>query len=301
MKPLHLPQSYLTARSLRVASLSPLILGAAALFMAASHANSQVVVSGDLIANLQNSDLTATSAVWVNQATGANSVGNFSTIGGGDANVVTVDGFNGLDINTTAANAMVSAALVPTSITGNGSVTVEEWVNTTNLYSGFDSHNYVSSYGDASGSHTFREFGYAPADGNGSNAFGTGNFNDLGYASTPPTGAWALVDFTYDSTTNLASVYVDGTLNVSGNLATLGTTATDFLLGVGTDESSDPFAGNIGALRVEDGVLTQSQIASNYALGVGGEVAAAPEPSTYAMIAVGGMVLLFLARRRRSA
>jgi len=47
-------------------------------------------VEGDLIANLQSSDLVSGIAVWTNRTTSGNSVGNFTAVGGGNLNVASI-------------------------------------------------------------------------------------------------------------------------------------------------------------------------------------------------------------------
>ncbi|HTA30680.1 MAG TPA: LamG-like jellyroll fold domain-containing protein, partial [Candidatus Cybelea sp.] len=94
---------------------------------------------------------------------------------------------------------------------------------------------------------------------------------DTPWATTPETGAWHYLAWSYDGST--VQLYLDAVLNASNNPSTqLQTPHT--VMGIGAGLSSGPniavdaFQGYIAAARVESGVLTPADIATNYALGL---------------------------------
>ncbi len=126
------------------------------------------------------------------------------------------------------------------------------------------------------------------------------------------TGGAALSSLTYaqivltrDSSNNLTSVYLNGTLAFSFTdnvgLAVLGDSSmsgNSFLtlfkddgMGLGGSMLSESTQGNIARLRLYDGVLSADDVMHLDTT--------APEPSTYLLCAVGGCVLLILRGRRR--
>lgn len=228
---------------------------------------------GDLIVNLQSSDLNASSSIWTNRTSNSNGVGNFSSTGGNlKAATLTWNSqsIKALFVNQTLGDAVQSALRVPAEIISNNPVSAEAWIYATAVN---QQNSCALSYGIQGGPSSpeeDREFNYSdPCCGGGvSGDFGS---YDTSWATTPAAGAWHYLAWSYDGST--VRLYLDGVLNASNNpgsqLQTPGT-----VIGVGAGLSSGPniavdaFQGYIAAARVESGVLTAADIATNYALGL---------------------------------
>ncbi|MGH7976086.1 MAG: LamG-like jellyroll fold domain-containing protein, partial [Limisphaerales bacterium] len=229
---------------------------------------------GDLIANLQSGDLSTNSRTWFNQTSNSNSVGNFSTVGGGNLNVTNLtwnsQTIKALFINENVENAVQSALLAPSEIIGNNPVSVEAWIYATAVN---EQNSCAIGYGIQGGSPSpeeDREFNYS-VTGSGGGVSGDFGSYDTQWSTTPAPGAWHYLAWTYDGST--VRLYLDGVLNAVNSPNTpLQTPST--VVGVGAGLSSGPnlavdsFQGYIAAARVESGVLTPTDIATNYALGL---------------------------------
>jgi hypothetical protein len=251
---------------------------------------------GDLIVNLQSTDLNANDSVWTNRTSNSNGVGNFSTAGGNlklaampwSSRLV-----KALFVNQTVADAVQSALQVPTEIISNNPVSAEAWIYATAVNQQNSCAIGYGLQGGPSAPEEDRESNYSdPCCGGGvSGDFGS---YDTPWATTPTAGAWHYLAWTYDGST--VRLYLDGVLNVSNNPDTpLQTPAT--VIGIGAGLSSGPniavdaFQGYIAAARVESGVLTPADIATNYALGLLA-TAAAVTPSGLTATAGDGEVVL---------
>jgi len=229
---------------------------------------------GNLVVNLQSSDLSPASSVWTNRTSDANSVGNFATLQGTGLNVTNAtwnsQTVKALSVNDLLENAVQSALNTPTEIISNNSVSAEAWIYATAVN---QQNSCAIGYG-IQGGPSFpeedREFNYsAPCCGGGvSGDFGT---YDTPWATTPAPGSWHYLAWTYDGST--VRLYLDGELNAANSPSSpLQTPSTIMGVGAGIansgpDLGADAFQGFIAAARVESGVLTSADIATNYALG----------------------------------
>jgi len=242
--------------------------------------------AGDLIVNLQQADLSASYTTWTNVTSNTNGVGNFSgaLIGGSNLNVTTgapylFNQVNSLFVDANTANGVQSALNVPTEIVGNNPVSAEAWVYATAVNA---QNSCAIAYGNqeqGSPPQTDREFNYCTSGGGAvSGDFGS---LDTPWATPPTTGVWHYLAWTYDGTT--VNCYEDGTNNTQNTPSAPNQTPVTLVCvggGIGQVLGGDPnlavdaFQGYIGAARLESGVLTSTQIATNYAAGLLGEVPA---------------------------
>jgi hypothetical protein len=249
-------------------SLYELNIYAATAVTSTGPTNATVQAAGDLIVNLQSQDLNSNTKVWTNRTSNSQSVGNFTTGGGGNLNTATVtwnsNSVNTLYVNGIAGNTLYSASNAPSEILGTGTVSVELWIYANQVANNSDILNY--GYQDGSTHASDRDFTYDT----GENGF-SGYFADVGWGGIKPaTNAWEYVVYTYNG--SAVNLYVNGVADGSGNV-TLNTQSTSVELGYFSFNSTNvtqvvnPFTGYIACARVESGVLTPNDIATNYALG----------------------------------
>jgi hypothetical protein len=144
-------------------------------------------------------------------------------------------------------------------------------------------------------------------DATGLLGFYDGSTNLLGASTTPvQSGQYAQIVLTRDSSTNLVTVYVNGTAQFSftdsTGLAVMGdasNTGNAFLTlyqddgqGIGGSNVNEGTVGNIARLRLYDGVLSASQVAAL------DTTAAVPEPNTWILLSLGAVALSTVIRRR---
>ncbi len=267
-------------------------------FPAVNQQYAAVHVEGDLIVNLQSSDLIAGSSVWTNRTSSANSAGSFSTVNGHGLNVTNLtwnsQSISALSVTNQLGNAVQSVGLAPAEIIGNNPVSAEAWIYATAVN---QQNSCAVSYGLQGGSSApekDREFNYSePCCGGGvSGDFGS---YDTQWGTTPTPGAWHYLAWTYDGST--VRLYLDGQLNATNSPGSpLQTPATVMGVGAGIANSgpnlgADTFQGYIAAARVESGVLTAQDIQTNYALGPLGTAGAIP-PTGLAAVSGDGQVAL---------
>ena len=244
--------------------------------------NFAVNFRGDLIVNLQSSDLNPGARTWTNRTSNARSVGSFATLGGNNLNVAALpwNGFtvNTLYVNSIGNNSVQSALPAPVEITSNHPVSVEAWIYPRDVNPTSCFLNYGYQGGSLSPMNE-REFDY---DTSGHGVI-SGNFGslDTGWATAPIAGAWHYVAVTYDGTK--LSAYLDGVQDVTHVIGTpIATVQTlmqvgSAISGTGVNGGNDPFHGYIACARVESGLLTAGDITANYALGpLGSPVAGVP-------------------------
>jgi len=241
--------------------------------------NVAVKWEGDLIANVQSINLNSSSKVWTNQTSNANSVGNFSTIGGGNLNVASLaygsSTIKALFVNQNGNNSVQSSSKAPLEIVSNSPASVEVWIYPVNVAQTSCYLNYGYQGGSSSPMNS-REYDF---DTSGHGVI-SGDFGslDTAWATAPTSNTWHYVAVTYDGTNLLA--YLDGSLNVTHDIGTpIATVQTlmqvgSAISGAGVNGGNDPFQGYIACARAESGVLTASDIANNYAMGPLGTAAA---------------------------
>jgi hypothetical protein len=234
-----------------------------------------VQVAGDLIANLEPSDLTPGVTSWRNETTNANSVGNFTALGGGALNLLTLafnyTYVNVLNVAGAGNNAVASALLTPSEINGGQPVSMEVWVNAT----GFGNQDTPLSYGVGGGSGApseERSLGYGTAGYGGFTAdYGSA---DLGWSTTSV--GWHYLVATYDG--NAVILYQDGAANGSSSSPGALLTVQSYINvgsangGTAPVGGANPMIGSIAAARIMSGVLSAAQVQSNYVAGVFGTV-----------------------------
>lgn len=239
--------------------LGPLVVLALALTASTRVAQAELVTAGELLVDLRAADLEAGSSTWVNQDETGQTVGDFSTGSGGSLNVASAGDVNqALLIDASSSNALLSSGVVPSSVAGNGTRSVEAWV----YANGLDGSQSVLSYG-ATSTNEFSRFTYA----GGGNGLLSGWFNDVGWGgATLPVGEWAHVAWTYNSRGDEVRGYVNGELQVTSAMpSTLDTAATVIALGASrTDASADPFNGYIADVRLHTGLLSESDVLNNF-------------------------------------
>lgn len=247
----------------------------------AAETQAAVIVAGELIADLRAVDLDANSTTWTNRDTAGDSVGNF-TAKVGNLSVASVGGVDkALYVNQSVDNSVLSSGTVPASVTGNSTRSVEAWI----YAEGLRNSQGVVSWGNPSND-AFSRFTYA----NGGNGLLSAWFNDTGWeGATLPTGEWVHVAWTYDG--DLTRGYINGSLIAAPDQPTLNTTSTTVTIGAsrpGAD--ADPFQGYIADVRIHTEVLSDNDVANNYAEGL-----TIPEPSAILLL---GLALAGVAAKR---
>jgi hypothetical protein len=243
-------------------------------------AEPQPQIAGDVIVDLQSQDLSAGSGSWPNRSVSPNSVGDFIGLSttSSTLNVTNViydfQPIEVLAVDGVSGNAVQSTDDTPPEILGNSPFSAEAWIFATTAGTG---SSFVLAYGLEGGAAApaeNREMGYF---NQGYGAF-TGNFgnSDTGWSTTPTTGAWHYLAWTYNGTN--VNVYQDGQPNGTGG-GPLNTPQTFMEVGSdignglsGVNGGNNPFEGYIASVRVESGVLSASQIAHNYLTGPAGTI-----------------------------
>ena len=179
--------------------------------------------------------------------------------------------------------------------TGDTSFTIAAFIQTT-----ADARNTITFWGNFSTSQangfrttTSGEAGIADNSTGGLLDFGWGGAYDhgVGAGGTPPgtiyDGQWHHAAVTYDAATSTKRLYFDGVEIGTGKvISDLNVAAANF--GIGSRTGSEPFSGLIDDVRVYDSALSESEIST---------LASIPEPSTTALLGLGGLALIL--RRRK--
>jgi arabinan endo-1,5-alpha-L-arabinosidase len=203
------------------------------------------------------------------------------------SSLATVDGRNALSISTSAGNASVatpdSNLSIPTAGADDGKFSIAMWMNynsSTDQYARAITRSYSGG-------------AYNIAFGSGNAATSTLAFrvNDPGFTTLSTTltisrDTWHHVAFSFDNGT--VTGWIDGvaeTTFTNGGGSIQG--GDPFVLGAGNSGSG--FAGAFDDVSFFHGVLSQSE--------VDGLIAGVPEPSTTALLGLGGLALIL--RRRK--
>jgi carbonic anhydrase/acetyltransferase-like protein (isoleucine patch superfamily) len=213
--------------------------------------------------NAANASL-ATFNTWTNLGSG---VGNFTKAGSPtyttNAAGTGIPGilFDGGGTHYSSTNTSIA------DITGASDRTLEVWAYNPS----FTNEETMVSLGDRSGTRKDCAFNYGNAAGWGA----VTHFNDdvpWGGNGIPSAGGWHHFVYTYDGNTNV-QIYVDGAQWTVKNLAGALVTPTGASINVGCQKLSTPglsgygFSGYINTVRVWGGVMTPSQVTSNFLYG----------------------------------
>ena len=197
-----------------------------------------------------------------------------------------------LFVNQQLTNGVQSSLLAPAEICGNNTVSAEAWIYALAVN---EQNSCAIAYGIQGGSgfpQADREFNYCNQGGGAvSGDFGS---YDTRWGTLPTTGVWHYLAWTWDGST--ITCYEDGTNNAQNTLGTpLVTPATVVCVGggianSGPNLSADAFQGYIGAVRLESGVLSATQIATNFTAGLLGQVPAVVWPPSVTPFALSNFV-----------
>jgi hypothetical protein len=249
------------------------LIALAASSVTTTSAQAYFIVAGELIVDLQASDLNSALTTWVNRDTAGATVGNFTTIGGATLNVAenVTDGVitvpKALNVNLVGNNALRSALAAPATLLGNDSRSIEAWV----LSNGTAGTQAVVSWGTNGGNQFLSSHNYS----GGGNGLHSGWFNDTGWtgagsvpgAVVPATSVWHHLTWTWDGQ-NVRG-YTDGVLTKTFDLADFATASSLMTIGSTRNGATDPFNGYIADVRVHSGVLLPEQILNNFQEGIG--------------------------------
>jgi len=243
-----------------------------------------VVIAEELIVDLRAADLDATSSTWVNQATSTATVGNFSTKGGGNLNVVGIDGISkALRVEADLNQSVISALNAPISLLGNNTRTVEIW-----MYSSTVSGTSTPvSWGVAPVSFSDHFLSSFRTNDTANNGMFSSWANDAGWGEEAiETGEWVYYVWTWDGTTIRG--YRNGVLINSKTLSALATADARITIGAERNGVTGAVDGYIADVRIHTGVLSDADILNNFHEGI----YAIPEARTVAMLITGSLILI---------
>ncbi len=227
-----------------------------------------LITAGDLLVDLTPESISADGTTWMNQGTVA---GDFAREGGtakliNDVNGTGVPGvlFDGFDA--------FRGPLAPAGITGAGDRSFEVWVLNPAIAGeepllsiakrGTTARNCSFNYGNNT------VYGAAGQWGGGYDV----GWNDA--ANVPVANAWHHIVYTYDGATT-CRIYVDGALRVTKALDGALNTWPDLPMLIGAELEGNGVNFNTGlyltayinSVRVHDGMLSDADVANNYAAG----------------------------------
>jgi Concanavalin A-like lectin/glucanases superfamily len=273
------------------------VLAVSVFFAATSLVQASINVAGNLQVNLRADDPSASTATWVN--TGM-LPGSFTTTGAVSFNPnVMGTGLPGVEL--TGTNPYVGP-LAPAALTGNSTRSIEVWeYNPTD-----QGREMIVAWGHRGGPNgTNLGFGHGGDPNFGAAVTWGGGGRDTGWSTVPTFGAWHYLVMTYDGATSI-KLYRDGVLDqIFGLAGALNTHPGGINIGsqnidatLGNLDGGERFIGYVGVVRIQDGVLSDTEVLENYQAGFSADVMAVPEPVSSLLLAVGGLAVL--GRRRRT-
>ena len=178
--------------------------------------------------------------------------------------VTSVNSFNATGNFTTDRNGNINSALQLNSVgtvaslanlpIGNASRSISIWIKMNSYF--FD--NFLFSYGSPAAN---QSYGFS-LKSNLINYYAWAN--DLSYATSIPLNTWKHLVVTFDTTTDLASIYLDGVLITSAAKPDWNTAnETSFYLGR-SYQGSNSFNGVVDDLKIYNYALTQTEITNLY-------------------------------------
>ncbi|HEX5222422.1 MAG TPA: LamG-like jellyroll fold domain-containing protein [Verrucomicrobiae bacterium] len=243
------------------------------LLFATSMLNAQVQVAGTLYVDLRATHASAGSATWINQGT----LGDFDEVGGAtlSTNVLSTGApgvfFGGADA--------YQGPNTPPDLDGADDRTIEVWAYNPALaaeetmvswgHRGTDGRNVGFNFGNNAVWGALTHYGGA---------------YDVGWGTPPSAGAWHHLVYTYSN--QVTRVYIDGVLANSRTHTSPLNTFTDEPINLGCQRNSSNgsrsffYSGYLNTVRVHGGVLSASQIQSNFILGPAGGPTNAPSAPT---------------------
>ena len=235
----------------------------------------------DLRATNATSGALALFSTWTNLGS---TVGNFSR-NGSPSYSTSVAGTRVPGILFNGSSAFYSSANVSVAdLTGAGARTIEVWACNPSLAS----EETMVSFGDRSGTRKDCAFNFGNAAGWGA----VTHFNDdtpWGAMGFPSANGWHHLVYTYDGNVTVR-IYADGQLWFTDTLGGTLATPTGDPINIGCQRASGGggtasqfFSGYINAVRVWGGVMTASQVTSNYLFGPW-MLPAAPKAVSFAAI-----------------
>ncbi|MCA9151419.1 MAG: LamG domain-containing protein [Planctomycetales bacterium] len=262
-----------------------LCMGAVLLAALANSPARAIETAGTLFVDLNASDVTAGSPTWANAGT----LGDFIEVG--DPQLMTIAGGAQGVVFSGGGDVYQSPVGAPAELTGlDPTRSIEAWVLNPTI-AGEETIVSWGHRGGPDGSNVSFNFGSNADYG----AVGHWGGADIGWGTNPSAAQWHHLVYTYDGTTS--RVYSDGVMTNSEDLgAGVINTHPDTKITVAGQLDSDGVtltAGlfgsmAIGALRIHDGVLTDAQIAANYAAEVGNyPQPALPGPAVAAPLSAG--------------
>ena len=252
----------------------------------------QVIVRGTNLVELRAGDPSAGTANWANSGSLG---GSFTEVGDASVSTINVAAYGLVPLVNFDPNEAYRGPTAPTSITGNGTRSIEVWMQNPTLAT----EDTMVAWGHRGGPDATN---LAFNDGSNTTFGAVGHWAsaDMGWNGTPTAGDLHHLVYTYDGTT--ARVYADG-VEKATKIVALNTYAlpTDTINLIAQNDaagalqfiSSDGM--NISVLRIDTGVLSASDIVNNFNAG---PLVAIHEPGSAALL--GLAVTGLLARRRRS-
>jgi hypothetical protein len=241
-----------------------------------------VQYAGDVIVDLNSADLLTGATVWTNRALPPLGVGDFTNHAGGAMNSVSGASASGafysnnalgsLNVAASDANAICSSGNTPAEINGNNPCSMEAWIYCTALGA---IQQDVIAYGTTASTGGVRNFGYGTSEGwAGWDAYTANSDNtDVNWTGSQALNTWHYIALTYDGSN--IRIYQDGVSNNTSGVPTTAyvTPATSVILGeawggsIGNENGGAAFPGYIASARLESGILSAAQIATNFLAG----------------------------------